>query len=96
MVYWVDTSSLNLCNNNSTVNWAYNQTSNLGANYTATDRHFTNYYCQSSGGGSQAYLPTTLFYLGMNKQDSNSVALVDVLSPTDTVQSYHLSPKRDN
>jgi len=92
LVYWVDTSSLNQCNNNSTVNWAYNQTSNLGANYTATDRHYTNYSCYNSGGGSQAYLPTTLFYLGMNKKDSNSVALIDVLSPTDTVQSYLNTP----
>jgi hypothetical protein len=28
----------------------------------------------------------------MNKKDSNSVALLDVLSPADTVQSYHNTP----
>ena len=92
LVYWDDTSSLNVCNSSSYVYWANNLTSNLGANYTAVNRKYTNYACSNSGSGSTTYLPTTRFFYGGPVRDSNSVALIDIISPADTVQSYQTLP----
>ena len=77
LVYWVDTSSLNSCYaGGGAIWWSVNSVA-----YTATDRIYSNFACNYSGGGSEFNIPSTILYFGQMSNDSNAAALSAIVSP---------------
>ncbi|HOF17215.1 MAG TPA: hypothetical protein PLP76_10015, partial [Bacteroidales bacterium] len=88
MVYWIDTSAQNMCNNlGGMIFWSVNS-----VGYTCSDRQYTNFACVNTGCGSTSSLPTTIVYFGSIITDSNSVALHEIVSPNVSVTAGQTTP----
>ncbi len=78
MVYWIDTSSLNTCNNTGgeQTYWEVNLAGNICAEIS-----FNNFNCDKTDCWYDGVFPVTVMYFGAAIDDTNSVALHKIESP---------------
>ena len=81
VIYWVDTSSANLCSQNgtSTLHWANNSVGYVACVLEGREWSGCN---SATSNQTVSTLPTTRLYFGMPLMDSNSVAMYSIVNPT--------------